>query len=345
MAYDGVIKDFESIRRKETPKRLPCVACSEEFDVKWYGKYDYEDFCQDGDKIFEVYKAAIEEFDYDWAWCQIDDCFEFEPAGVGCVGEGNILRATHGYLPATRESLEKLPEMNPLKDGRMPEKLKAIRKLRDYFGDSVLVTGSFAGPFSAVGLMWSIEESMVMMLMDEELLRDAMEYWRKFYMRYIKAQKDAGAHAIWFGDCNTFSSMVSVEQYKKYIFPQTRELVQYAENEIGVMMWMHNSEISIPHVLSHIPLGLSFESIGPAANIAEMRKATKGRHSISGNLDPIEVLWRGTPEIISREAERIIGICKDGGGYIFNTGEMNPRDIPEENMKAMMRAAKKISKY
>jgi uroporphyrinogen-III decarboxylase len=345
MAYDGVIKDFEAIRRKETPKRLPCVACSEEFDVKWYGKYDYEEFCQDGDKIFEVYKAAIEHFDYDWAWVQIDDCFEFEPMGVGCVGEGNILRATHGYLPATRECLGSLPVMNPQKDGRMPEKLKAIKKLRDYFGDSVLVVGSCAGPFSAVGLMWSIEESMIMMLTDENLLHDAMEYWKKFYMRYIKAQKEAGAHAIWFGDCNAFSSMLSVEQYNQYIFPQTLELVRYAEEELDVMMWMHNSEISIPHVLSHIPLGLSFESIGPAADIAAMRAATKGKHAISGNLNPIEVLWRGTSESIAKEVERIIGVCKESGGYIFNTGEMNPRQIPEENMLAMMKTAKNLAKY
>ena len=344
MAYKGVIKDFLSIRNHKTPGRIPCVACSEEFDVKWHGKYDYEDFCQDGDKIFEVYKAAIEHFDYDWAWCQIDDCFEFETVGVKCHGEGNILRATCGYLPANRNTLEKLPVMNPLKDGRMPEKLKAIKKLREYFADEVLVVGSCAGPFSAVGLMWSIEESMVMMLTDEDLLRDAMLYWKEFYMRYIEAQKEAGAHAIWFGDCNAFSGLVSVDQYNRYILPITKELVEYAEKKLDVMMWMHNSEISLPHVLSHIPLGLSFESIGPGADISEIRKNTAGRHSISGNLDPIEVLWRGTPEKIASEVKRIVSICKDGGSYIFNTGEMNPRDITEENMMAMMKTAKGLSK-
>lgn len=182
MAYKNAVKDFQAVRARKIPGRLPCVACSEEFDVKWHGKYNYEEFCQDGDKIFEVYKAAIEHFDYDWAWVQVDDCFEFEAAGVKCHGEGNILRATCGYLSSGRDSLEKLPVINPLKDGRMPEKLKAIRKLRRHFGDDVLVTGSCAGPFSAVGLMWGIEESMILMMTDEELLRDAMLYWKEFYI-------------------------------------------------------------------------------------------------------------------------------------------------------------------
>lgn len=81
MAYSGIINDFRAIKEKRVPERVPCVAYSEELDVKWHGKYNYEEFCQDGDKIYEVYKATIKEFDYDWAWVQIDDCFEFEPLG------------------------------------------------------------------------------------------------------------------------------------------------------------------------------------------------------------------------------------------------------------------------
>jgi uroporphyrinogen decarboxylase len=345
MAYSGVIEDFRSIRENRIPRRVPVVACSEEFDVRWYGKYSYEEFCQDGDKIFEVYKAAIEAFDYDWAWVQIDDCFEFEPVGVKVKGEGDILRATYGYLPVNRHTLSVLPVMDPQKDGRMPEKLKAIRKLKNHFGDSVLITGSCAAPFSAVGLTFSLEESMMLMLTDPKFLYDAMDYWKEFYKRYIKAQKDAGADAIWLGDCNAFSSMVSLSQYIEHIMPVTKELIDYCEKELDIMIWLHNSEIKTDHIVSHFPMGMSFESIGPAADIRQVREATKGRLPISGNLDPIAVLWQGNPDTIKADVERIMGICKKGGGYIFNTGEMNPRQVPEENMRAFMTSAKRISDY
>ena len=345
MAYNGAVKDFRQIRAGQMPNRVPCVACSEEFDVKWYGKYCYEDVCRDGDKIYEIWKAAIQEFDYDWAWVQVDDCFEFEPLGIVCPGQDNILRATHGTLPPGREVLNHLPRLDPETDGRMPEKLKAIRKLREYFGDTVLITGSCAAPFSAVGLMWGIEESMVMLLLEPELLHDAMQYWKNFYMRYIKAQRDAGAHAIWLGDCNTFSGLLSVPQYEEHILAITRELVQYAEKELDVMIWLHNSEISIPHILSHHSLGTSFESIGPAADIRAVCNAVKGQRAISGNLDPIEILWRGTPDAVALEVKRIMAIGNPGGGYIFNTGEMNPRQVPVENMRAFMNTAKSVASY
>lgn len=343
MAYHGVIEDFRKIRENKIPRRVPVVAASEEFDVKWYGKYNYEEFCQDGDKMFEVTKAAVEHFNYDWAWLQIDDCFEFEPVGVTVKGEGNILRATCGYLPADRKTLRSFPTMDPEKDGRMPEKLKAIRKLKDYFNDTVLVTGSCAAPFSAVGLTFSIEESMMLMYTDPDFLFEAMEYWKEFYKRYIKAQKQAGADAIWLGDCNAFSSMVSAEQYIEFILPVTKELVTYCEKELDIMIWMHNSEIKLENVLSHLPVGMSFESIGPDADIRQIREATRGKQAISGNLDPLKVLWQGNPDSIATDVERIMKICKDGGGFIFNTGEMNPRETPVENMEAYMFAARDLA--
>ena len=108
MAYKGCMDDVRAAVGLKQPKQVPIFANSEEFDVKWHGKYPYEELCQSGDKMAEVWIAAVEEFDYDWAWLQIDDCFEFEPLGVGTKGEGDILRATSAYLPAARETLDTL---------------------------------------------------------------------------------------------------------------------------------------------------------------------------------------------------------------------------------------------
>ncbi len=118
MAYDGVIEDVRKAIALQEPGRLPVLACSEEFDVKWHGRYSYEEVCRDGRKMAEVWIAAIEHFDYDWAWLQVDDCFEFEPLGVGTRGEGNILRATKDYLPATDETLDAPPAPAPCRYGR-----------------------------------------------------------------------------------------------------------------------------------------------------------------------------------------------------------------------------------
>ena len=137
MAYEGVLEDVRAAIRLEKPTRLPVFACSEEFDVKWFGKYPYEELCQDGSKIAEAWIAAIEDFDYDWAWVQVGRLFRIRTAWCRFALErATFSRATKDYLPATRETLDSLRPVDPVKDGRIPEKLKAIRLIKEHFGDT-----------------------------------------------------------------------------------------------------------------------------------------------------------------------------------------------------------------
>ncbi|HID76125.1 MAG TPA: hypothetical protein EYP56_09030 [Planctomycetaceae bacterium] len=340
MPYQGVLDDVRAAVRLEQPARLPVFALSEEFDVKWHGRYCYEEVCQDGEKMAEVWIAAIEEFGYDWAWRQVDDCFEFEPLGVGTHGEGNILRATREYLPASRETLDSLRIPDPTRDGRMPEKLKAIRRVRDHFDDTVLVEGACAAPFSSVGLLFGLQETMMLAVTDPDLLRDACAFFVDLQARYAQAQIEAGAQAIWLGDCNAFSGFLSVDQYRQLALPSCRELVRRIQAAGGIVHLM-NSEIKVPYLVAEIDTGADIINCGPAADMAEAAQALGGKVCYSGNLDPIEVLMKGTPEQVAAETERIINTCAPGGGYLFCTGEMNPRDVPEENMRALVRTVRR----
>ncbi|HDY65923.1 MAG TPA: hypothetical protein ENH84_06810 [Phycisphaerae bacterium] len=343
MAYDGVIEDVRKAIALEEPKRIPVLALSEEFDVKWYDKWDYETVCQDGDKIAEVWIAAIEEFDYDWAWVQVDDCWEFEPLGVGCPGEGNILRATKEHLPCTRQSLNSWPRFDPLTAGRIPEKLKAIRKIKERFGDTVLIEGSAAAPYSCVGLTCGLTEAMMLSITDHALLNDMCEFFVEQQYRFIKAQVEAGAHGVWLGDCIAYSSMISLDQYRDLAFPSCKQLVDKCKRDFDVIIHLHNSETKVEYLEAEAELDVDIISVGPAADIAAAKKALTGKRCLTGNLDPIEVLMRGTPDEVVSEVKRIMTICKPGGGYIFNTGEMNPRDVPVENMHAMIKTAKELA--
>ncbi len=337
--YTGLMDDVRTCVDLGVPKRVPVFALSEEFDVKWYGKYSYEETCQDGDKMAETWIAATEHFGYDWAWLQIDDCFEFEPLGVGTKGEGNILRATKDYLPAIRESLKNLEIPDPQKEGRMPEKLKAIRKVREHFGDTICVVGGLAAPFSSVGLLYGLTESMTLMYSDPDLLRDTMDFFVELQKIWGKAQFEAGAHAVWLGDCSAMSNLISADQFKEFAFDPCKKVVEKF-NHAGGLTFLHNSEESVPHIEFSTELGVSAINVGPGIDIGEAKAIVQGKTCLMGNLEPIEIFMNSSAETVSKEAERIMNAAKPGGGYLFNTGEMNPRDVPVANMEAMIKTAK-----
>ena len=337
--YSGLMDDVRTCVDLGIPKRVPVFALSEEFDVKWYGKYSYEETCQDGDKIAETLIAATEKFDYDWAWVQIDDCYEFEPLGVGTKGEGNILRATKEYLPAVEETLKNLKIPDPEKDGRMPEKLRAIKKIREHFGDSVCITGGLAAPFSSVGLLYGLTESMMLMYTDPGLFRDTMDFFVELQKIWGKAQFKAGAHAVWLGDCSAMSNLISADQFKEFAFEPCKKVVDDF-NLAGGLTFLHNSEESVAHIELATEFGVSAINVGPGIDIGKSKEILRGKTCLMGNLEPIEILMNSSAETVGKEAERIMNTAKVGGGYMFNTGEMNPRDVPETNMEAMIKTAR-----
>lgn len=342
MAYRGVMDDIRACVALKNPRRIPVFAMSEEFDVKWYGKWTYEEVVQSADKLAEVWSAAVREFDYDWAWLQIDDCIEFEVLGVGCVGEGNILRATHDYLPATRETVKSLKLPDPARAGRMPIKLEALRRLKAEFGDTVCVVGSNAAPYSSAGLLFGLETPMLLMYDDPDLLRDTMDFFVDLQSRWSVAQIKAGADAIWLGDCNAFSGLLSPTQYKEFAAEPCRKVIQACQ-KAGGLVFLHNSEVSIPHIELECQLKPDVVSVGPGADLKAVLDAARGQVCIMGNLDPIEVLMRGTPAQVENEVERIMAIGRQGTSFMLDSGEMVPRDVPVENMRAMMRKGHQLA--
>ena len=344
MPYDGLMDDLRKVVQCETPSRVPFFALSEEFDVKWYDRGTYHEITDDPQKLADCWSAAIEEFDYDWAWLQVDDCFEFEPLGVGVKGDGNILRATCDYLPATRETLDGLPDVDIASAGRVPVLLDAIGKIRDRFGDTICVTGRVAAPFSSTALLYGIQETMMLLVTDPELVHQTNAFFLGLQTRFCRAQFDAGAHAVWVGDCNAMSNLISLKHYNEFAFQPCSDLAA-ACREMGMLTLLHSSEIKTDYIERQVDLGVDIISAGPEADIADARRVTKGKNALSGHLDPVNVLQNGTVDDVVAQAEEIFAVCKPGGGYAFNSGEMIPRDTPVENMRAMAQTARRLGQY
>ena len=337
MAYQGVLDDIRKCVKLQKPARVPIFACSEEFDVRMSG-ITYEEYCQNPQKMAMAQIAAVERFDYDWAWLQVDDCIMFEPLGVGVKGDGNILRATYDYLPATFETLKKLKVPNPEKDGRLPVLLEAIAKVKAKFGDTLCVCGRTEAPFSSAGLLYGLENAMMLIYEEPNLLRETMEFFVEAQTRFGLAQYNAGADALWFGDCNASSHLLSPKFYEEYAFEPAKRCTK-SYTDAGGLVFYHASEEGASHSVM-TKLGVSALTSGPGRDTESGLGVMKDKVCYLGNLDPIHVLQNGTKEKVMAEAIRIMELGKKQNGFIFNSGEMIPRETPVENMEAMVQTAK-----
>jgi len=338
MAYRGVLDDIKKCVALQIPDSFPVFAMSEEFDVRVSGEI-YNEYNRDPKLMAKCQIDAVRRFDYDWAWLQVDDCIEFEVLGVGVKGEGNILPATCDYLPATSETLRSLKIPNPKLDGRMPVLLEAIKRIKDELGDTVCVTGRTAAPFSSVTLLFGMSETFMLLYDNPELVREALKFFTELQIKWGQAQLDAGADAIWFGDCNASGHLISTDIYLEYARDAVAEVAQ-AYKEAGGLTFYHASDHSIPHLKLQAETGISALSMGPGVELEQVKKELGDKICLMGNIDPILYLLEKDKESVYNEAVRIAKIGKENGGYIFNSGEMIPRDTPAENIKSMIKGAR-----
>jgi len=338
MAYQGVLDDIRKAVRLEKPGRLPVFAASEEFDVRIAGAV-YNEYNRDAKVMADVLIKTIERFDYDWAWLQVDDCIEFEVLGVGVKWEGNILPATCDYLDASHTVLRSLKMPDPHKDGRMPVLLEAIKRVKDKFGDTICVTGRVAAPFSSVTLLFGMMETLVLLYDDPEFVFEALKFCTDMQIMWATEQIKAGADALWVGDCNASGHLISPTQYREFAFDGAKDLAK-AIDEFKGFSFYHASEHNLECLDVQADTGISALSVGPGRDIAEAKAKVGHKVCLLGNLDPIECLLLGDESTVYNEAKRIATTGGKDGGYIFNSGEMIPRDTPEKNMLAMIRGAR-----
>jgi len=338
VAYKGVMDDVRRAVAMQLPRKLPVFICSEEMDVRVCGSR-YDRYNRDAKEMARVQIEAVERFDYDWAWLQVDDCLEFEPLGVGVKGEGDILPATCDYLSATDAALAALREHGYRVEGRMEVLLDAIRAVKEHFGDTVCVTGRTAAPFSSATLAFGITEVLMLVYDRPEFVRGAMRFFENYQIRFGLDQLQAGADAIWFGDCNGSGHLISPDLYREFALEPARR-VSDAYKEVGGVVMYHASE-ELPAMIDlQAGGGFSILSVGPGLAMEEARRVVGGRVCLSGNVDPLAVLARGTPGQVRQEVERIITRVSRHGGHVMNSGEMVPRDTPEGNVHAFVDAAR-----
>ncbi|MBN1347041.1 MAG: uroporphyrinogen decarboxylase family protein [Phycisphaerae bacterium] len=339
MAYPGIMNDVRRAVAMERPDRLPVFICSEEMDVRVCGSR-YDRYNSDAKEMARVQIEAVERFNYDWAWLQVDDCMEFEPLGVGVRGEGDILPATCDYLPATEASLAGLRDHGYRVEGRMKVLLDAISAVKGHFGDRVCVTGRTAAPLSSATLAFGINETMMLLYDNPEFIAEACTFFEEYQTRFGLDQIEAGADAIWFGDCNASGHLISPDTYRALAMEPARRVCEAYKGAGGVVIY-HASEELPAMVDLQAEVGFSILSVGPGIDIEEARKIARGRVCLSGNVDPLRILARGTPEQVRAEVERIVRSVSRHGGHVMNSGEMVPRETPEENVRAFVDAARR----
>jgi [methyl-Co(III) methylamine-specific corrinoid protein]:coenzyme M methyltransferase len=237
-----------------------------------------------------------------------------------------------GHVVKTMEDIENLKGYD-LSNGRINVVCDAIKILADKYGDELPIMGSMIGPFSLAQHINGDEWFMAIMTKEEFGLA-LMEFTTEFNIAYAKKMVENGADTMVIIDPTASAQLIGNEFYEKFVVPYHKKICD-AMHELNVPV--------VLHVCGDTTLGLSLmetcgvdgisvdQNVDAATAVGNVKNAI-----IVGNLDPVNMLWNQTPEIIREQSQKVvdagIGLLAPGCGTVSKT--------PTVNLQAMIEVAK-----
>lgn len=180
-------------------------------------------------------------------------------------------------------------------------------------------------------------------------LREIVDTAHAFYVRYAKRALEARPDFMLLG-ASGLLTLQSPDIFREFSLPTIKEITRMCR-EAGIPSHLHSCgrQKFLVEVLSQETDLSSIEplEIPPMGdcNLAELKQMFGRRIALKGNLHTTDVMLKGTPAVVRREALRAIRDAGVDGGFVLATGDQCGRDTPDENLFAMIETAREFGRY
>ena len=307
-------------------------------------------YCRSGRVMAEAQFKAWQFYGQDAVVAQSDNYYIAE--GFGVEVEHYEDSTPSLKIPVVRElaDIERLRVPDPLKDGRMPVYLEAVRRLAEMTGGEVAVRAPGTGPFSLAGHLIGTENFLLELAMadrepgggGELSLRRLLELTTEALVAFATACIEAGAHLVQAGDSLASLDMISPATYRKWAWPAERRFfatINPLAESHGAATLLHICGNMTAALESMADTGAHILELDHKVSLRTAKERVGDRVCLMGNLDPVELLWRGKPEAVGLAARQAIADAGSGGGFILGSGCEVPVAAPQENLRVMIETA------
>lgn len=209
---------------------------------------------------------------------------------------------------------------------------------RNAGGEHLVVSAGYWGIFERAYGLRSFEEFMTDLAGDPAAAGALLEKVTDFKVEDAKRKVAAGVSMGHHGDdlATQLAPLFSPAMFRELILPHLRRLFAVYK-EAGLPMAMHscgNIGAFLPDLLD---IGLDLlEPVQPCMDLAFLKREYGRDLAFWGGIDTQRLLPFGTPDEVRRETSRVIRTLGQGGGYIIGPSQEIMRDVPLENIVAML---------
>jgi len=332
---------FKKAARREKLDRVPMALIIDSPWIPGYLGIGHMDFYLDPELWFQSHLRIHREFPdiifiHSW-WMEYG--MAAEPSALGSkikFWPHNPPSEYHTLFHI--EDIEKFPQYEVESEAYMALTLHRIRMQRQRILDHgyILPLVTSRGPMCTAGFVRSTTDFMMDLVEKPEWAHKLLDLCTRLIIDWLKAQAKAmGPTVEGIFILDDIVGFVNEEHYLEFCHPYLKRICDaFPKHWVKI----YHNDAKVEACLDHLPdVGFNVLNWGKQTDMAEVKARVGGRMCLMGNVNPLEVGVRGTPDEV--RAATLDVLDKSGGeGVILSVGGGTSPGMPRANILAMLAA-------
>lgn len=261
-----------------------------------------------------------------------------EPSGYGCkVNFYENTTPNVNHVISSLDDLSRIKIPNPKTDGLMPLALNLYKNIEPKVKeiDQTIKVVAARGPLTIATHIMGLTEFLIGMKMEPEKTHKFLKMTTQSTKEWLEAQANVLSEVEGVMVLDDIVGFLSKDDYLEFAHPYLKEIFSAFPN--CVKMYHNDTDNVVPFEFL-ADLQVNIFNFTHLKDIAKVRELVGDKVCLLGNIPPLDVLTKGTPEQVREAANKCIADHKSKAGLILSAGGGTSPGTPKENIHALISA-------
>ncbi|MBN1122689.1 MAG: uroporphyrinogen decarboxylase family protein [Anaerolineae bacterium] len=332
--------DFKKAAKLGEPERVPVALIVDSPWLPGYARIDTRDYFLFPDQWLKINMGLLERFP-DVVWIPgfwVEYGMAAEPSAFGAK-----LHVHRDRPPSIEPVVDDINHWvgikpaDPQEDGLMPFVLRlyeVMEKKLQAEGLNIKMVCS-RGPMTVASWLFGVTPLMMGLVEQPEVIDGILDTITTTIIRWLHAQLDTLSAPEGIMVLDDLVGMVSPRTYEKQIHKHLRRIF----DEFDGLVRVYHNDTPCKHLLEKLAeANFDVFNFSHEVDIAEVKAKMGHRVALMGNVAPLGLGVRGTPEQVKAKAIECLEKAAPGGGMILSFGGGVSMETPPENIDALVEA-------